>query len=496
MQLVSRDRLAAACRAADRSAVTDMVAALYDARGYEVESPAEGRLTLQPGEEAVAVCPAVPSEVSAETDVLVTVDGGTASTGDDAPDVVDTSALHEQLHYAVDRAAARDLLAAHLGIDAVTDGPGSTGDTEREGSKDRHSGRDASGGQPAVAGQDREAAQGRWLPAAGAVPDTLRVPARLRRRGAPDRHLLATVAVVAVVTGALLGLVFLPPGSGTRGSTGVGSVTETATPAGTATQPAGDDRNGEAIAAARTLATETPARSLTAAVQQPDDRYPPGVDESGLADYERLVAAHRASLAEGSYTLTVQYRESEDGRVTGTYVETIRVESRRRYSVSVSAAGAFETSPRAIVGADAFSDENRTWVRLRSTEPFARSRLSTARVLDQTARYLRWSLSAEESTLGERVREENRTVYRVTTAGDPYPGIRDANGTVYVTDDGLIRYGQWDYVTASDGTRVEFAVRTSEVGTTRVSRPPWAEQGGNADADARGERDRNDDGAS
>ena len=121
------------------------------------------------------------------------------------------------------------------------------------------------------------------------------------------------------------------------------------------------------------------------------------------------------------------------------------------------------------------------WVRLHSTEPYVRSRLSTTRFPGQTARYLRWSLSAEDSTLQDRQVAGNRTVYRVTTDGDPYQGVRDAAGTVYVTGDGLIRYGRWTYTSVRPEIRVEFSLRTTNRGSTTVSRPGWvdadAEQG-------------------
>jgi len=371
MPLVSRDRLAAACREADPAAVTAFVGALYAARGYEVERLDDGLLWLDPGDRTVAVSPAGQAEPPPEADAVVAVDSR-IRTGDDT-ELIDADALHEQLAYGVDRSVAWDLLAARFDGGSAVETP---------------------------------------------VP--------------------------------------------------------TATPTAT---PAGDDRNGEAIAAAATPGAETPQQLDEAASEQLTGQPPPGVDEEGLADIDELIATHRSHLSDTSYTLTVEYRELEDGRVTGVYTETIRVENDSRYSVSVSTEGIIQTSPRAIVGADAFSNERRAWVRLRSTEPYVRSRLSTTRFLGQTARYLRWSLSVEESTLQDRRATGNRTVYRITTDGDPYQGVRNAAGTVYVTDDGLIRYGRWTYTSVRPEIRVEFTLRTTNVGSTTVSRPGWVDAG-------------------
>jgi hypothetical protein len=412
MPLVSRDRFARATRAVDAETLAAFVADLSRARGYEVDRPGEGRLRLEPGGRVLAVRPGPVRDVPPAADAVVAPAADRTAGGD----VVDADTLYRQLHYAVDRSVARDLLATHLGLDP-----------------------------------DREASE----------EDPVHLGGHPLTGGGLALGLALVATVVLAGALAVAGVAELPGGAGD-----LSAETPIPTPAATATPPA--DRNGDAIATGDS-SRRTPQQSLENATEQLT-AYPPGVDERGLADIDTLIAAHRSVLSNTSFTVTVQYREFEDGRVTGTFVETVRVERPSRYAVSVDSAGTLETTPRAVVGADAFSNENRTWVRLRSTEPYVRSRLSRSRMLGQLARYLRWSLSVENSTLREH--SEGGT-YRITTDGDPYQGITDASGTAYVTDEGLVTYGRWTYTNVRPETRVEFSIHTTDVGSTTVSRPRW-----------------------
>ncbi len=461
MAPVDGGELADLCREADAGTLAAFVADLYAARGHDVER-GEGLVYLEPGGRTLAVRPTDASEVPPEADAVVAVDAG--SVGDPDLDVVDAHALAEHLAYAVDRSVAQDLLGRHFGVAVEPD--------------DSHG-----------TIEDRPAADG---PAGGRATDEPRSPTGEGTRSGPEstspglgrwRGRRPAVAVVVVATllvvGGLGGGLFAAPSD--VGATGEdpSTATPTATPATTAT--ASGESNGDAIATGNRPSRETPQHSIGNATEQLTGQYPPGVDEAGLADIDTLIATHRSVLSNTSFTVTVQYREFEDGRVTGTFVETVRVESASRYAVSVDSAGTLRTTPRAVVGAEAFSTGNRTWVRLRSTEPYVRSRFSTSRILGQLARYLRWSLSVENSTLRERPSGVNGT-YRITTDGDPYQGITAAAGTAYVTDEGLVTYGRWTYTNVRPETRVEFSIHTSGVGSTTVSRPGWVDTVGGSNA--------------
>ena len=450
--MIDGGTLADQFRAADPETVAAFVADLYAARGYDVERRGELLFRLEPGERTLAIRPTDAAAVPGEADAVVTVAAGTAPDPD--LDVVDADVLAEHLAYAVDRSVARDLLGTHFGIAVKPDDPQGRDDPPDDGSvADGHLAERSAGPSSHPTADGTRDGRG----------DTPIDPRRWRRRRLTVAvALLATLLLVGGLGG---GLLATPSDVGATGDTAT-TATPTPSPAATATPPA--DRNGDAIATGDS-SRRTPQQSLENATEQLT-AYPPGVDERGLADIDTLIAAHRSVLSNTSFTVTVQYREFEDGRVTGTFVETVRVERPSRYAVSVDSAGTLETTPRAVVGADAFSNENRTWVRLRSTEPYVRSRLSRSRMLGQLARYLRWSLSVENSTLREH--SEGGT-YRITTDGDPYQGITDASGTAYVTDEGLVTYGRWTYTNVRPETRVEFSIHTTDVGSTTVSRPRW-----------------------
>jgi len=463
MPLVSRDRFAAACRDADPGTVAAFVADLYAARGYDVERQDDGLLRLHPGSRTLAVQPTDAADVPPDVDAIVTVEAGTVTDPD--LDVVDADALYEQIAYALDRSVARDLLGRHFGSAVGRHGfdrqgePGDAGPTED--STPTGMATDQSAGETPL--DERNERNGHGATSVG--------PRAWRRS-----RLTAVLAVAGMVL--LVGVLAagMPVQSPDIGDSdrAVSAETPSPTPAGTPTTSG--DRNGAAIATGKSSAERTSQDSLDVAYSRVTGERPPGIGADGLANIDALIATHRSVLSNTSFTVRVQYREFEDGRVTGAFVETVRVESRDRYSVSVAETGTLQTSPRAIVGADAFSNGNRTWVRPGPGEAYVRSRLSTSRMLGQLARYLRWSLSVEESTLHGQPTDDSGT-YWIRTDGDPYQGIRDASGTVHVTGEGVITYGRWTYATIRPEARVEFSVRTTGVGTTTVSRPGWVEDG-------------------
>ncbi len=395
MPLVPRDRFARATRSADPETLAAFVADLYRARGYEVHRPADGLLRLEPGGRTLAVRPGCARDVPGDVEV------------------VDADTLHRQLHYAVDRSVARDLLATHLGLDP---------DNERA----------------IQMGAEQLTGGGLALGLA----------------------LIAAVALAGAL--AVAGVAELP---GNGGNSPV--ETPSPTPTGTTTPSTPDAGAMDASAAPglQSVDDEVGGQSL-----------PPGVESEGISDTDELVEAHRARLIDESFTLRVWHREFVDGRLTGVYVETVRVENASAYSASVSKTGTLRTTPQAIVGADLYVTGGRRYVTDTVVGSYFRSRATPARFRRQIEQYLRWSLSAERTAIAGRDTTPNRTVYRLATEGDSYSLVDGAAGTAYVTDEGLITYGRWTYRQPNrDDVRVEFAVQTSDVGTTTVRRPGWVE---------------------
>jgi len=453
MSLVSRDRLAEACHEADPEAVADFVADLYEARGYDVDRVGDRLLCLSPGDRTVAVCP---ESTAPRQSVDAVVAPDVTELADLEADHIDAETLHEHIHYAIDRAKARDLLVTHLGVTETN----LAADTDSRGpdspKRDRLSKGKGVGSSDEAAGHD-----------VGTTDDTVApgwfdASAVLGQRIGQWGVAVLVVAVAVLLVGVAVGGLSEMPGSDRD--------TDDSTVVAPEPRPTPWNDSLANVAVRNATLTPTSGSDVTADAES----LPPGIGPGGIADRNVLTATHRAQLTNDSHTVTIEHREyGDDGeRVTGVYTETIRVENESRYRADVSVVGNLSTTPRAIAGADLFVIGNERYIDESTHSPYFRSRATPARFRWQLVRYLRWSLSVERSTIHEGS-PANTT--RITTDGDPYPGVENASGTVYVTDDGLISYARWTYTLPTESNkRVEFVVRTTDVGSTTVSRPPWA----------------------
>ena len=150
--------------------------------------------------------------------------------------------------------------------------------------------------------------------------------------------------------------------------------------------------------------------------------YPPGVDAGGVTNASALAAAHRTALTNGSYRLSVEYREYVGGRPTGRVHEQTLVENATRYRSTVTTVGAFRGDAWAAANATTYADGERAYTRL-TNETYAdgtviltesataaesaggdgwRSVAVTAdrdRFASRTAGYLLWLLDDGDSTV-------------------------------------------------------------------------------------------------
>ncbi len=458
MTLVSRDRLATVCREAEPATVTDFVAALYAARGYAVERPDERSVRLDPGDRTVAVRP-VGGSVPTDADAVVTV--GSREPSHTRPDleILDLETIHEHLHYAVDRTAALDLLATHFGVEVDNRPVGTEADVDHD---------DGSAGDGDS--HDRDGWRLAGIRSAGVSHEDTPTVAWWHASGRTITLTLAVaVGVVLLATLAVGGVAEIPLDD----ESGTAEVSIGSTPAPTPTPASGTDVTTDA--SSNTSGSATPSEEY--GEHRREALLPAGVGTEGIEHVGELVAAHRTGLSGSSFTVTIQYREFVDGRVTGVYVETIRVENESRYRADVSTTGELETTPRAVVGVDLFVDGDRRYVGNGTEGLYFRSRATPSRFRRQVSQYLRWSLSARESQVHRYQLAGNGTTYRITTDGDPYTGVEDASGTAYVTAEGLVTYGHWTYTRPGNpDRRIEFSVQTSEVGSTTAGRPGWIDE--------------------
>lgn len=444
---VSQAQFVSLCATATSDAVRSFVAGLYEARGRTVEREGD-RLVVSTGTRARRVAVLAGSSwtgtVPDDADAAVVA----ADLDDPATAVTDAVALHRQLLYAVDRAEAAALLESHFdcqpeSLESPTDSGGTGADDEPQ---------TASGREAETAG-DRGGA--------GSSPLS-------------GSRLFAVVTIAAVVSLLVAGVLIAVGGLAAGGAE---SSPEPATVPALETSTA-DDVGTAAPDERRTRVRTESSRGDGSGSQVPagsSPAFPPGISVEGIADETDLVEAHRSVLEDNSYRLTITYREFVDGHATGVYTEQLRVANSSRYVVSTAQAGEFRTVPRSLADADEFANGSALLrrdgdrVRVRPLGPDASDPF-----LDDVARYLGWYLSVRNAAV-EPPGSADGGLYRITTRGDPYPGVENATGTAFVTDRGLIRNIRRSHERSSANVRVVVRMRVTGVGETTVSRPPWVD---------------------
>jgi len=441
---VSRAQFLALCEGAAIDAVRSFVAGLYEARGRTVERAGD-HLVVSTGPRTHRV--AVLSEATWAGSVPEGADRTVVAADLDTsePGITDAVNLHRQLLYAVDRTEAAALLEAHFdrplsSLEPPT-GPGTGEDPPSAGEHDAET--ESQGGGTAPRSSD---VFGSYAVVAVVLASCLLVAG-------------ITVAVGALAAGGPESAT--PAPSTSTGASGAPSESvEIATPS-----------DGPAPISAAFPREDDPAPDIRAGSSR---AFPPGIDSGGIADETELIDAHRSILANSSYRLTLTYRELVDGHATGVYTERIRVANGSRYAVSTTRTGEFRTVPRSIAGADQFANGSVLLQRTGNRVGEGSLGAGGGDLLDDVTRYLGWYLSVSNSSVGTPGRD-GEGLFRITTRGDPYPGVRNATGTAFVTHRGLIRDIRRVHERPSADVRVVVRMRVTDVGETAVSRPPWVD---------------------
>ncbi|MFB6297795.1 MAG: hypothetical protein ABEH56_04670 [Salinirussus sp.] len=491
--LIPRAEFHSLCTAADNETLVCFVAGLYEARGRDVERAGPDRLDVSTsdGTRRVAVLDRaawsgrVPDGADTAVVGASVETRATADTPDTPQRVTDAGDLHEQLSYAVDRSDAAALLERHFDhpVDPAA-GPDGRDEPEPpapqpsdnpeiangEATDRSSSGSDESVHADAVTAAGRETG-------GGGYPAWARVGAR---------PVVAAVVVGFVLVGGVA-VALVPPGGGTVGPNGgqpaatpvsptgadagngpAGSTSPTTERAPVATTPAGCCNQPAPPPSAQ---SERPTQFRTDVT--PGQPFPAGTGTDGITDERRLVEAHRSILANQSYELTITYRELAEAGTGGLYTERIRVESDSRYRVTTDSIGDLQTVPNEVSGRDWFANGS---VRLERTDSGVRTEPVEPGdpFLEDVARYMRWYLSVRDSSIASVGTRAGEPLYRIVTIGDPYPGVRDATGTAFVTGRGLVLDLRRVHTQESQDVRVVIRMRTDGVGSTNVSRPAWA----------------------
>jgi len=195
----------------------------------------------------------------------------------------------------------------------------------------------------------------------------------------------------------------------------------------------------------------------------------PGLRSGGITSAETLASAHRAAVANHSYTLVGRWTGASRSRETRLAVES---EHRYRYR-SQSSDGRYEDQSF-VDGPTRYTRQRRPLgVRYSTDESVAAS--VQADYLTGTAieRYLTdrsGRVSVVDTTGGRR--------YEVVTTAVPpeLDGVADYRVTATVRPDGFVTQFSVSYRDTSTETTVDYAFVYSSVGETTVERPAWVDQ--------------------
>jgi hypothetical protein len=123
----------------------------------------------------------------------------------------------------------------------------------------------------------------------------------------------------------------------------------------TASPPAADDEtataDGSSGASGESVEDSAWGRQIVL-----EASYPPGVGVDGVENVSTLAAAHRSTLSNRSYRLSVTSRESVDGTPTAVAWERTVVETAARHRSTVRVAGAFRWPPSGVANASTYAN--------------------------------------------------------------------------------------------------------------------------------------------
>jgi hypothetical protein len=472
--------------ALDGSELTAFVAAVYDARGWETDRTDGVVLATPPGANEprrIVVDGAGPA------DRVVDVSDDGESTRDGAT-VVDAHDLWEQLRYALDADEAAALCRRFFDRDlAAIDGPGdaSGGTAGAEASDDsaaREARDDRAHGVGRASTTTRQDGRRGAPPAGGETTATRESDDGGDRPGgrgwSPDslRWLVAGLALL-IVGGAVVGGAVVAGGwslGGDAGTTGP-AADATATPDGTRSPSA-------------TATEASPATSSGAPAAGEASGFPPGVDEDGIADVERLATAHRTALSGRSYQIRISRREYEGDVLRGVVHEHVVVASPDRYRSRVWRLGALEHRSFLIASGSSYANGSRRYVRTVSNDRTRNASERTVilvsrtadsdRFADRTSRAVQWYLDAEESSIVGTTERNGTRLFRVRFEGDAWPPATNVSGEALIDERGVVRVLQREHVPDADrDDRVDTTVWI-EPGPVTVTRPEWLPENGSA----------------
>jgi hypothetical protein len=305
--------------------------------------------------------------------------------------------------------------------------------------------------------------------------------------------LVLTAAIVAVALFATWPIVSIEDSVGSAPSSETPSVgnasegTDTPLPDDeTATEDGSSDADGDSI--------EDSASGRQAVLE---DSYPPGVGIDGVENVSVLAAAHYSALSGESYRLSVTNGESIDGRRTAVAWERTVVETPASHRSTVRVAGTFRWLPSGVANASTYANGTKRMVRVGSNTdadgtvrfelPSVENRSASGpdyRVIGptsdtdpfavRTASLLRQALSGVDTTVTGSFERDGRTYFWIRIRNASTVSGAD-EGTLLVDERGLVhemRYARTIVSLDSTPVRRTVTLRVTPSNVTLVP-PPW-----------------------
>ena len=468
MPPLSQSELRRLCQAAEPSDLLGFIADLYAARGWTVASKdaSDGVITLERDGVLQSLGVATETTVPDGVDIVVIIGAEVDPAAITADTSLDVGDLRNLLLYSIDREQAATVFERWF--DQPLSAPDRTGqpvDSHAASRDDPAQGEMAAPEPAAPAGAATHAAESATD---GPQPPTESEPTDTSNPIRNRRYLglaVGLVLVVGVVVGAAgIGLSVTDPAADndTTADTTADSEFTPVPTTGTLSTAIQAASTSEQLASAQP--TQIPAESTA---------FPPGVDRTGITDYQQLVDAHESQLEGRSYRITLSYREVRDGTVTGARTQTVRVENRTTYHATSTEFGRVVSPSPSLGDGDVYANGSVEFERT-STGVTRRPLRGPDSYRTSLSRYLDWYLSVNESRAVAASAEGPTSTIRVATDGDPYPGVTDATGTATVTESGLVTHLYRTHARPDSQVRIVITLRVTDVGTTTVSAPEWA----------------------
>lgn len=206
---------------------------------------------------------------------------------------------------------------------------------------------------------------------------------------------------------------------------------------------------------------------------------PPGVDPNGSVSPAALFAAHRAAVANRSYTwrLTHQLTDLATGSVVDGYEKRLQVDPNGAYLLETNR-GDRQNQTMFVDGTVGYS---RIVINNRTSRRVLQQAIDHRHYVG-TGRYLQLFLDADDADVAA-VERGGQRYYRIHVRGapaalderHPQETVHNYTATAYVRPSGLVRalIVSYDYTLRHDRVGVSFRLDYLDVGSTTVTRPDW-----------------------